>query len=193
MPQKICKLKNLQTLSTFVVGKDDGSRMRELRDMLQLHGSLLISGLQNVVSFSDAMEANLKEKQELDQLVLQWSNSFEASINDVDEKEESKMRQILKVEKDLSITGYSGRGFPSLREAMKASTQERAKRPLRLSSSLDDSRNETVETDVLEMLQPHKNMKQIIINDYGGTKFPSWFGSPMFSNLILLRLSGCRK
>ena len=67
MPQKICKLKNLQTLSTFVVGKDDGSRMRELRDMLQLHGSLLISGLQNVVSFSYAMEANLKEKQELDQ------------------------------------------------------------------------------------------------------------------------------
>jgi Leucine-rich repeat (LRR) protein len=193
MPQKICRLKNLQTLSTFVVGKDDGSGIRDLRDMLQLQGSLLISGLQNVVSVTAAMEANLKEKQELDQLVLQWSNSFEASINDVDEKEESNMRQILKIEKDLSITGYIGTGFPSLREAIKASTQERAKGTLGWSSNLDDSRNETVETDVLEMLQPHKNIKQIIIKDYGGTKFSSWIGCPMFFNLILLRLSDCRK
>uniref|UniRef100_A0A2N9G692 R13L1/DRL21-like LRR repeat region domain-containing protein n=1 Tax=Fagus sylvatica TaxID=28930 RepID=A0A2N9G692_FAGSY len=35
-------------------------------------------------------------------------------------------------------------------------------------------------------------MEQILIKDYGGTKFPSWIGSPLFSNLIHLRLSNCR-
>ena len=190
MPNQICRLKNLQTLSTFVVGKDGGSGIRDMRDMMQLQGSVLISGLENVVSFTDAMEANLKDKQELNQLVLQWSNVFEDSIDDVNEKEESKMQEILTINKDISIRGYRHKRFPSIREALKAYEQEPAELTLGQRNSLDDARNET---DVLEMLQPHNNMKQIIIKDYGGTKFPSWIGSPLFSNLIRLRLSNCRK
>jgi hypothetical protein len=161
--------------------------------MLQLQGSLFISGLLNVVSFTDAMEANLKDKQELDQLVLQWSDSIEDSMNKVDEEEVSDMTQVLRIKKDFSIRGYSRPKFPTYRETMKAFTQEPAKRNLGQSNSSDGSRNETVETDVLEMLQPHKNMKKIIIRDYGGTKFPSWIGSPLFSTLILLKLTNCRK
>ena len=191
MPQQICRLKNLQSLSTFVVGKDVKSGIRDLRNMLQLQGSLLISGLKNVVNFTDAMEANLKNKKELDQLVLQWSTSLGDPINNVDE-EVSHKPQVLRLLKDLSLGGYSRKRFPSFRETMKAYEQEPTKQTLERSYSLDDSRNETVETDVLEMLQPHKNMKKIIIKDFGGTKFPSWIGSPLFSNLILVRLSNCR-
>jgi Leucine-rich repeat (LRR) protein len=106
MPNQIFRLENLQILSTFVVGKDGGSRIRDMRDMLQLQGSVIISGLENVVNFTDAMEANLKDKQELNQLVLQWSNVYEDSIDVVNEKEESKMQQILTIEKDISIGGY---------------------------------------------------------------------------------------
>uniref|UniRef100_A0A2N9HVW9 Disease resistance RPP13-like protein 1 n=1 Tax=Fagus sylvatica TaxID=28930 RepID=A0A2N9HVW9_FAGSY len=146
-------------------------------------------GLENVVSFTDAMEANLKDKQELNQLVLQWSNVFEDSIDVVNEKEESKMQQILTINKDISIRGYRHKRFPSIREALKAYEQEPAELTLGRRNSSDDARNET---DVLEMLQPHKNMEQILIKDYGGTKFPSWIGSPLFSNLIRLRLSNCR-
>ncbi len=189
MPNQICRLENLQTLSTFVVGKDGGSRIRDMRDMLQLQGSVIISGLENVVNFTDAMEVNLKDKQELNQLVLQWSNVFEDSIDVVNEKEESKMQQILTIKKDISIRGYRRTRFPSYRETLKAYEQEPAEPTLGRSNSSDDARNET---DVLEMLQPHKNMEQILIKDYGGTKFPSWIGSPLFSNLIRLRLSNCR-
>lgn len=76
MPSQMSELKNLQTLSYFIVGKDSRSGVRDLREMTQLQGSLLIAGLQNVVNFIDAMEANLKGKHDLDQLVLRWSNGF---------------------------------------------------------------------------------------------------------------------
>jgi Leucine-rich repeat (LRR) protein len=174
MPQQICRLRNLQTLSTFIVGKDGGLGIRDLRDTSQLQGSLVISGLQNVFSFTDAMEANLKDKQGLDQLVFQWSDSSEDSVNYMYEE------------------GVFDMSRDSVR-SMKSYTQEPVERALGRSNSLDSSRNETVETDVLEMLQPHRNIKQIIIGDYGGTKFPAWIGSPLFSNLIVLRLSNCPK
>jgi Leucine-rich repeat (LRR) protein len=174
MPQQICRLKNLQTLSTFTVGKDGGLGIRDLRDMSQLQGSLVISGLQNIVSFTGAMEANLKDKQGLDQLVFEWSNSFEDSVNYVDAEGVPDMSQD-------SVRG------------MRSYTQEPAEQTLGRSNSLGSSRNESVETDVLEMLQPHRNIKQITIRDYGGTKFPTWIGSPLLSNLIVLRLSNCSK
>ncbi|KAB1224988.1 putative disease resistance RPP13-like protein 1 [Morella rubra] len=183
MPQKICRLKNLQTLSIFMVGKDGGLGIRDLKDMCQLQGSLLISGLQNIVSFTDAMDADLKDKQGLDQLILQWSNSLEDSIIDMAEEE---------AKRDLSTSGYSGTRFSIVGEAINTYQKEPSKRTLVWNNSLDCSRNETVETDVLEMLQPHKNIRQIIIRDYGGTKFPSWIGSSWFSNLNLLSISDCR-
>ncbi|KAK3228687.1 hypothetical protein Dsin_000568 [Dipteronia sinensis] len=65
MPLQMYRLKNLRTLSHFVVGKDSGSGIRDLKDMKQLQGTLLISGLQNVISFIDTVEANLKDKKGL--------------------------------------------------------------------------------------------------------------------------------
>ncbi|KAG7948496.1 hypothetical protein I3843_13G011500 [Carya illinoinensis] len=183
MPQEICRLKNLQTLSTYIVGKDGGLKIGGLKDMLQLRGSLHISGLKNVVSFDDTVEANLKDKQELDQLIFQWSDSFK----------DSDMPQVLKIHEDPSTRDFKNIRFPNFGELITSYTQESAERTVGWSNSLDGSRNETVATDVLEMLQPHKNIKQIIISDYGGTKFPSWMGSPLFSNLNLLRISNCRK
>ncbi|KAG6630368.1 putative disease resistance RPP13-like protein 1 [Carya illinoinensis] len=183
MPQEICRLKNLQTLSTYIVGKDGGLKIGGLKDMLQLRGSLHISGLKNVVSFDDTVEANLKDKQELDQLIFQWSDSFK----------DSDMPQVLKIHEDPSTRDFKNIRFPNFGELITSYTQESAERTVGWSNSLDGSINETVATDVLEMLQPHKNIKQIIISDYGGTKFPSWMGSPLFSNLNLLRISNCRK
>ncbi|KAM2968232.1 hypothetical protein FF1_028404 [Malus domestica] len=63
----------------------------------------------------------------------------------------------------------------------------------RNSISMDGSRNERTEMVVLEMLQPHKNIKKVTIEDYGGTRFPSWIASPLFSNIIYLKLINCRK
>ncbi|KAM5551728.1 putative disease resistance RPP13-like protein 1 [Rosa sericea] len=179
MPPQMCRLKNLQSLSNFMVGRDRGWGIRDLKDMVQLKGSLLISGLQNVDNFVDAMEANLKGKQGLEHLVFQWSEIFDHSLND-------NMTKIHRNLEDLSTRGRSVTRFPSFKETMEASASEPR-------NSVDISRNERVEMVVLEMLQPHKNIKGVAVKDYGGTRFPSWIASPLFSNIIFLKVTDCRK
>ncbi|KAL7212483.1 hypothetical protein ACSBR2_015220 [Camellia fascicularis] len=57
----------------------------------------------------------------------------------------------------------------------------------------DDSRDGRVETEVLDMLQPHKNLKELHIKCYLGTGFPTWIGDPLFSNMVHLSLDNCGK
>lgn len=64
---------------------------------------------------------------------------------------------------------------------------------LEWSSQFDDSRNEALEKNVLDMLQPHRSLKELTVKCYGGTVFPSWMGDPLVSNIVLLRLEDCEK
>ncbi|RVW21724.1 putative disease resistance protein [Vitis vinifera] len=72
MPTGINRLKDLRRLTTFVVGKDSGARIAELRDLSHLQGALSILNLQDVVNAMDALDANLKKKENLDDLVFAW-------------------------------------------------------------------------------------------------------------------------
>jgi hypothetical protein len=45
---------------------------------------------------------------------------------------------------------------------------------LEWSDKLDESRDRTSEFEVLNMLQPHKTLKELTIRCYGGTEFPTW-------------------
>ncbi|KAM4072768.1 hypothetical protein ACB094_11G164400 [Castanea mollissima] len=47
--------------------------------------------------------------------------------------------------------------------------------------------------DILDMLQPSTTVKEISIDGYVGAKFPTWFGHPSFSNMVLLRIERCEK
>lgn len=64
---------------------------------------------------------------------------------------------------------------------------------LEWSSQFDDSWNEALEKNVLDMLQPYRSLKELTVKCYGGTVFPSWLGDPLFSNIVLLRLEDCEK
>ncbi|OAY57569.1 putative disease resistance RPP13-like protein 1 [Manihot esculenta] len=57
----------------------------------------------------------------------------------------------------------------------------------------DNARDEKLERDVLDGLQPQTNLKKLSISGYWGTRFPSWLGDPSFHNLVLLRLENCNK
>ncbi|CAL5331114.1 unnamed protein product [Camellia sinensis] len=130
MPLGLGKLASLQTLSNFIVTKNNGHRLRELGNLIYLRRKLCLSGLQNVVIPLDAREAKLKDKG-LDVLSMEWS------VNS------------------------------------------------------DNSRDGRVETEVLDMLQPHKDLKELHIKGYLGTGFPTWIADPLFSNMTDLSLDNC--
>ncbi|RYR69389.1 hypothetical protein Ahy_A03g015943 isoform G [Arachis hypogaea] len=55
----------------------------------------------------------------------------------------------------------------------------------------NDVHNLSKEAIVLYNLQPHKNLKRLEIENYGGRTFPEWLGNPLFSNLVSVQLIGC--
>lgn len=61
-------LTELQTLQGFIVGKDDGRGIRELKNMNEISGSFCITWLENVSSAEEAKEASLADKKLIDKL-----------------------------------------------------------------------------------------------------------------------------
>ncbi|XP_062078840.1 putative disease resistance RPP13-like protein 1 isoform X2 [Humulus lupulus] len=110
MPPRICNMINLQTLSGFVLRENGGSRIKELGNLENLHGSLCISGLEYIRDVSDVLEGNLKSKKYLTELILNWKG-------DVDDSARAKevldaLQPHVKL-KRLTIKGYSGTSLPN--------------------------------------------------------------------------------
>ncbi|XP_058765126.1 putative disease resistance RPP13-like protein 1 isoform X2 [Vicia villosa] len=111
MPKQIAELENLQTLTLFVVGKDNiGLSIRELRKFPNLRGKLFIKNLQNVIDVMEASDINLKSKEHIEELTLQWGKETEDSLN---ERNVLDMLQPSTSLKKLSIDMYGGTRFPS--------------------------------------------------------------------------------
>ncbi|KEH40164.1 putative P-loop containing nucleoside triphosphate hydrolase, leucine-rich repeat domain, L [Medicago truncatula] len=125
----IGKLSCLRTLSVYIVNFEKGHSLAELRD-LNLGGKLEIKGLQNVGSLSEAKEANLMGKKDLDELCLSWKGGDT---------------------------------------------------PVKTPVISDDQ--------VIEVLQPHTNLKSLKIHSYQGLCFPSWIRT--LSNLVTLEVGSC--
>ena len=110
-PTGINSLKDLRRLTTFVVGKHSGARIAELWDLSHLQGALSILNLQNVVNDMDALEANLKKKENLDDLVLVW----DPNAIDGDSENQTRVLEHLQPHtkvKRLMIQHYYGIEFP---------------------------------------------------------------------------------
>ncbi|RVW74206.1 putative disease resistance RPP13-like protein 1 [Vitis vinifera] len=112
MPMGMEGLKRLRTLTAFVVGEDRGAKIKELRGMSHLGGRLCISKLQNVVDAMDVFEANLKGKERLDELVMQWDG--DATARDL-QKETTVLEKLQPHNnlKELTIKHYCGEKFPN--------------------------------------------------------------------------------
>ncbi|XP_017979821.1 PREDICTED: putative disease resistance protein At3g14460 [Theobroma cacao] len=53
-------------------------------------------------------------------------------------------------------------------------------------------RNKAVEEEVLNMLEPHRKLKRLIIENYGGTNFPKWIADSSLKYLLSLNLNNCK-
>ncbi|RVW75721.1 putative disease resistance RPP13-like protein 1 [Vitis vinifera] len=113
MPMEMSRMKNLRTLTAFVVGKHTGSRVGELRDLSHLSGTLTIFKLQNVVDARDALESNMKGKERLDQLELNWDDDNAIASDSHDAECVLEKLQPHSNLKELSIGCYYGAKFPS--------------------------------------------------------------------------------
>ncbi|CBI28621.3 unnamed protein product, partial [Vitis vinifera] len=112
MPMGMEGLKRLRTLTAFAVGEDRGAKIKELREMSHLGGRLCISKLQNVVDAMDVFEANMKGKERLDELVMQWDG--DATARDL-QKETTVLEKLQPHNnlKELTIEHYCGEKFPN--------------------------------------------------------------------------------
>ncbi|RYR71520.1 hypothetical protein Ahy_A02g005772 [Arachis hypogaea] len=136
MPKGMSKLKHLNFLSGYILGKQEENGIRELGSLDNLHGSLCISNLKNVNNSREALEAKMGNKKHINILELKW-------IPEDDDEE-------------------------------------------------DDDVDFQKERNILGELQPHRNLKELSIDDYRGEIFPDWLGLSCYSNLTNLSMYRCK-
>ncbi|KAI3923531.1 hypothetical protein MKW92_010835 [Papaver armeniacum] len=111
-PREIGSLTRLQTLRQFKVGKCNTSgfsTIRELECLNLLEGELWISNLEDVTRSDDAEKANLKGKQNIQSLIMEWRfRTHDASDGTV-----MKQLQPNRSLKKLKIVNYLDPEFPT--------------------------------------------------------------------------------
>ncbi|KAL3533402.1 hypothetical protein ACH5RR_006923 [Cinchona calisaya] len=111
MPKGIGNLTNLQTLKAFMVGRDDGYSIGELKNLNNITGSFSIARLENVVKLEEAIKADLSRKQYLNKLELRWGDY----TSDEAPPEEEIIERLVPHYglKELQIQFYKGSIFPN--------------------------------------------------------------------------------
>ncbi|KAJ3670297.1 hypothetical protein LUZ60_010621 [Juncus effusus] len=112
VPPGIGKLTNLQKLPLFVVGNDVAeSGIEELGSLENLRGELHIFPVSNIPNSKFAEEANMRNKEKLQKLTLQWfdMNNFEFQAPS-EILERLRPSQYLE---ELIIKGFNGNVFPT--------------------------------------------------------------------------------
>ncbi|XP_057807779.1 putative disease resistance RPP13-like protein 1 [Salvia miltiorrhiza] len=62
-------------------------------------------------------------------------------------------------------------------------------------SDMDETRDRSAEEEVMELLNPHENLRSLKISCYAGVSFPYWIGNPLFrklSSISILSCLGCK-
>nr|UBY07551.1 NBS-LRR disease resistance protein [Dasypyrum villosum] len=114
MPRNIGQLKNLRTLTTFIVDTRDGCGVEELKDLRHLSNRMELYNLRKIKSAKHAKEANLHQKQNLSELLFSWClRRFDDPENEACNGEE--VLQSLEPHSKMQILelyGYGGLEIP---------------------------------------------------------------------------------
>jgi hypothetical protein len=109
MPPKMGKLTKLRTLQNYVVGKESGCSMKELGKLSHLRKKLSIRNLRDVANAQDALDANLKGKEKIEELRLIWDGNTDDTQQEREVLEKLEPSENVK---QLAINGYGGTMFP---------------------------------------------------------------------------------
>ncbi|XP_042447463.1 disease resistance protein RGA2-like [Zingiber officinale] len=121
----IGRLTSLQELSEFLVRKEVGFKITELSGLKQLHGKLQITNLENVGSKEEAEKAQMKNKEYLDALELEWGFDPKLENKLVAMEEVLEGLQPHESLKQLKIRRYCGARSPSWIKKEELSNLER--------------------------------------------------------------------
>ncbi|MED6222982.1 hypothetical protein PIB30_069661 [Stylosanthes scabra] len=111
MPKEMSKLKNLNFLSDYIVGKHEKNGIIELEKMDNLHGSFCISQLENVKNSGEALKAKMGNKKHINSLTLKWFSDGDIDDAQIERDILDKLQPHQHL-KELSIEGFRGETFP---------------------------------------------------------------------------------
>ncbi|KAL8152679.1 hypothetical protein V2J09_010439 [Rumex salicifolius] len=112
IPRGIGSLVNLRTFSGFLVGDEDGCKIKELKELNSITGDFCIAMLENIGNADEAKEATLMKKQLLNKLQLRWTAS-QLSATDNNCYDVLECLQPCSTLKELLIFCYLGPKFPN--------------------------------------------------------------------------------
>ncbi|XP_016184951.1 putative disease resistance protein At3g14460 [Arachis ipaensis] len=112
MPGKMSKLNQLLVLSYFVVGKHEDNGIQELGGLVNLHGSVEIKKLENIVDVNEAKRAKIVAKKHIDELSLKWCSGDDMVSSTQKERDILDNLKPQSGMKELKIEGYKGTIFP---------------------------------------------------------------------------------
>ncbi|XP_052113150.1 putative disease resistance protein At3g14460 isoform X5 [Arachis duranensis] len=113
MPRKMSKLNQLHVLGYFVVGKHEDNGIQELGGLVNLHGSVEIRKLENIVDVQEAKRAKIMDMKHIDALCLEWSSGDDLVSSTQKERDILDNLQPQNGLKELIIQGYKGTIFPN--------------------------------------------------------------------------------
>ncbi|XVF18422.1 hypothetical protein REPUB_Repub11eG0020100 [Reevesia pubescens] len=181
LPDSVCTLYNLEIL--LLKGCDKLEMLPpKIGDLVNLQ-LLDITGANSVkgIPFGIGQLTNL---QRLSNFILSKGNGHQVR----------EMKNLLNLNGELSLSGLEN--IVEAHDALEANLSNKSGlHGLKLQWSTDfdnDARSKEVEEEVLNFLRPHRKLEELTIQNYGGTKFPTWVVDPSFQNLLSLALKNCK-
>ncbi|XP_062219690.1 putative disease resistance protein RGA3 [Phragmites australis] len=183
IPESVCGLLNLQTLD-----------LKHSHCLTELpRGIRYLVNLRHLeLPVSEYPSISIPSELEL-LTGLQTLNAFYVADNSVD-CGISGLRYMVNLSGELHISGLMN--VCHVRDAINADMHSKTKLKklvlkwwsLTARSQLLDVQTSSL---VLDKLQPHPNLEELIVSGYCSDKFPSWLGSCYFFNLVKVTLEGC--
>ncbi|KAK8603288.1 hypothetical protein V6N13_085479 [Hibiscus sabdariffa] len=104
-----------------------------------------------------------------------------------------ELKNLSKLRNDFRISGLEHVNDQDAKEAMLNEKSGINTMVLRWNRDFEKpTRKNEVEEQVLDSLHPPKKLEQLVIENFGGAKFPTWIANSSFRNLLSLKLLGCK-
>ncbi|KAF5795589.1 putative P-loop containing nucleoside triphosphate hydrolase, leucine-rich repeat domain superfamily [Helianthus annuus] len=182
LPEKVCNLVNLQTLILF--GCDELTELPN--NFLNLKNLQHLDVRDTLLSFQMLLEiSKLKSLQiTLSKINIESESGIEVA----------RLKDFKNLYEKFSVVGLEK--VQNATYAHEANFSEKRLSELELvwGDELNDSRNDMLEKEVLNELNPcHDTLLKLKLMSYGGLEFPKWVGDPSFLHLKHVSISGCKR